>query len=64
MDFARRLARFVIESNSFEHLPAEVVFHSKEMMINAAAVALAAAAQPEGQIITKFVQEMGGGGGG
>ena len=63
MDFARRLARFVIESNSFEHLPAEVVFHSKEMMINAAAVALAAAAQPEGQIITKFVQEMGGGNG-
>lgn len=62
MDFARHLAQFVLKNNSLEHLPADVVLRSKEMMINAAAVALAAAAQPEGQIITRFVQEMGGNG--
>jgi 2-methylcitrate dehydratase PrpD len=62
MDFARQLAQFVLKNNSFEQLPADVVLRSKEMMINAAAVALAAAAQPEGRIITRFVQEMGGNG--
>jgi 2-methylcitrate dehydratase PrpD len=62
MGITRCLAQLVLEENSFEKLPAEVVERSKEMMINAAAVALAAAAQPEGQAITQFVQEMRGNG--
>jgi 2-methylcitrate dehydratase PrpD len=62
MGITRRLAQLVVEKNSFEELPAEVVERSKEMMINAAAVALAAAARPEGQAITQFVQEMKGNG--
>ncbi len=62
MDFVRHLAQFVLKNNSFERLPADVALRSKEMMINAAAVALAAAAQPEGQIITRFVRQMGGNG--
>src|SRR5918992_552541 len=62
MGITRCLAQLVLEENSFEKLPAKVVEHSKEMMINAAAVALAAAAQPEGQAITRLVQEMRGNG--
>jgi 2-methylcitrate dehydratase PrpD len=62
MGITRRLAQLVLEKNSFAELPAEVIERSKEMMINAAAVALAAAARPEGQAITKFVQEMRGNG--
>lgn len=62
MGITRRLAQLVLEKNSFEELPAEVVEHSKEMMINAAAAALAAAARPEGQAITRLVQEMRGNG--
>ena len=62
MGFTSRLAHFVLESNSLEHLTAEVVKRSKEMMVNAAAAALAAAAQPEGQTVTRFVQEMQGNG--
>jgi 2-methylcitrate dehydratase PrpD len=62
MGITRRLAQLVLEKNSFEGLPAEVVERSKEMMINAAAVALAAAARPEGQAITQFLHEMRGNG--
>jgi 2-methylcitrate dehydratase PrpD len=62
MGITRRLAQLTLERNSFAELPAEVVERSKEMMINAAAVALAAAARPEGQAITQFVQEMRGNG--
>ena len=62
MGFSRRLARFVLDHNSFDGLPPGVVERSKEMMVNAAAVALAAAAQPEGRTLTHFVQEMQGNG--
>ena len=56
------LARHVMEQSAYDMLPARVVATAKEMMLNAAAVALAAAAQPDGQRITQFVQEMGGNG--
>jgi 2-methylcitrate dehydratase PrpD len=62
MGFTSRLAQFVLENNSFDHLPADVVERSKEMMVNAAAAALASAAQPEAQTVTRFVQEMQGNG--
>ena len=62
MGFTARLARFTLDNNSFDKLPPEVVLLSKEMMVNAAAVALAAAAQPEGRTLTQFVQEMQGNG--
>ncbi|MDA0734817.1 MAG: MmgE/PrpD family protein [Chloroflexi bacterium] len=62
MGFTARLARFVLDNNSFDKLPADVIQRSKEMMVNAAAVALAAAAQPEGRTLTQFVQEMQGNG--
>ena len=61
MGFTQRLAHFV-EGKAFGDLPPHVVDTSKNMMINAAAVGLAGAAQPEGQSITRFVQEMGGNG--
>ena len=57
----QRLARFA-SASSFGDLPPEVVDISKNMMINAAAVGLAGAAQPEGRALTGFVQEMGGNG--
>jgi len=61
MGITRRLAEFVLRT-SFDDLPAEVVARSKDMMLNAAAVGLAGAAQPEGQIITSLAQEMRGNG--
>ena len=62
MGFTRRLVQFALDNNSLGGLPSEVVERSKEMMVNAAAVALAAAAQPECRIVTKFVQDMQGNG--
>ena len=62
MGATQLLARHVIENSAYDLLPAEVVATAKEMMLNAAAAALAAAAQPDGQRITQFVQEMGGNG--
>ncbi len=62
MGFTRRLVQFASDSNSLGGLPPGVVERSKEMMVNAAAVALAAAAQPECRIVTKFVQDMQGNG--
>lgn len=62
MGFTARLARFALDNASLEKLPLEVIDRSKEMMINAAGVALAAAAQPEGRILTHLVQEMQGNG--
>ena len=56
------IARHITEQGGFESLKTEAVEIAKEMMLNAAAVSLAAAAQPDGQVITKFVQEMGGNG--
>lgn len=57
-----KIAQFAAEGTAFDKLPTEVVEVSKEIMINAAAVGLAGAAQEEGQITTRFVQEMGGNG--
>ena len=62
MGTTQQLAQYVLEHGKYDRLPAEVVATAKEMMLNAAAVALAAAAQPDGQRITQFVQEMGGNG--
>ena len=62
MGATRLLARHVLENSAYDLLPTRVVAIAKEMMLNAAAVALAAAAQPDGQRITEFVQEMGGNG--
>ena len=62
MGATQLLARHVLENSAYDLLPARVVAIAKEMMLNAAAVALAAAAQPDGQRITEFVQEMGGNG--
>ena len=56
------IARHITEQGGFESLKTEAVEIAKEMMLNAAAVSLAAAAQPDGRVITKFVQEMGGNG--
>ncbi len=61
MGFAHRLAEWV-EGASFDQLPPRVVEASKEMMVNAAAVGLAGAAQPDGLAVTKFAQEMRGNG--
>jgi 2-methylcitrate dehydratase PrpD len=61
MGITSRLAEFVLHT-SFEDLPSEVVVRCKDMMLNAAAVALAGAAQPEGQALTSFAQEMRGNG--
>ncbi len=58
----RRLARFALEQSSLNPLPPPVATVSKEMMVNAAAVGLAGAAQAEGYALTRFVQEMGGNG--
>ena len=56
------IAKFALEQSSYDALPPDVIAVSKEMMVNAAAVGLAGAAQQEGLIITRFVQEMGGNG--
>ncbi len=62
MTFTRRLAHFAVENVSFDSLPPQVVAQSKEMMIDAAAVGLAGAAQNEGRALTGLLQEMGGNG--
>ena len=61
MGFAQRLAQWT-GAASFDQLPPRVVEASKEMMVNAAAVGLAGAAQPDGLAVTKFAQEMRGNG--
>ena len=62
MGATQLLARHLLENSAYDLLPPQVLATAKEMMLNAAAVALAAAAQPDGQRITEFVQEMGGNG--
>ena len=59
--FTQRLAQFALE-HSLGALPSPVGEVSINMMINAAAAALAGAGQPESLTITQFVQEMGGNG--
>ena len=56
MGFTARQACIALDNKSFDKLPRDVVLLSKEMMVNAAAVALAAAAHPEGRTLTQFVQ--------
>ena len=56
------IAKFVLEQSSYDALPANVVTIAKEMMVNAAAVGLAGAAQQDGHTVTRFVQDMGGNG--
>ena len=57
-----RIAQFILQNTSLDDLPAEVPARSKDMLVNAAAVGLAGAAQPEGIAVTRFVQEMRGNG--
>ena len=57
-----QLADFIVQTNSLDDLPAEVPARSKDMLVNAAAVSLAGAAQPEGIAVTRFAQKMGGNG--
>ncbi len=56
------IATFATEQSDFCRLPPDLVHISKEMMVNAAAVGLAGAAQADGQTVTRFAQEMGGNG--
>ena len=56
------IANFALEQSSYDALPANVVTIAKEMMVNAAAVGLAGAAQQDGHTVTRFVQDMGGNG--
>lgn len=56
------IASFALEGVSLDRLPPDVVTISREMMVNAAAVGLAGAAQQEGNTVTRLVQEMGGNG--
>ena len=56
------IARFASDETDFDQLPPEIVDVSKEIIVNAAAVGLAGAAQQEGQTITRFAQQMGGNG--
>jgi 2-methylcitrate dehydratase PrpD len=60
--FTSRLARFLLSHRSYDAMPLEAVERSKEMMVNAAAVALAAAAQPQARALTQLVQDMRGNG--
>ncbi len=62
MTFTRRLAHFVGEGISFDSLPPQVIAQSKEMMINAAAVGLAGAAQDQGRTLAALFQDMGANG--
>ena len=59
--FTQQLARFTLE-HSLDGLPSPIKDVSIDMMINAAAAALAGAGQPESLAITRFVQDMGGNG--
>lgn len=58
----KNIIQFAEDGCSFEALPSEVIAISKEVIVNAAGVGLAGAAQEEGQLITGFAQEMGGNG--
>jgi 2-methylcitrate dehydratase PrpD len=62
MGFTKRLVEYAIDNNKYDLLPADVVDRSKEMMINAAGVALAAAAQPDSRILTEVIQDLRGNG--
>ena len=56
------IATFAGEDSDFTRLPPDLLHISKEIMVNAAAVGLAGAAQADGHTVTRFAQEMGGNG--
>ena len=56
------LAQFILNHRSPVALPAAALDVAKEMLVNAAAVGLAGAAQEGGFAVTRFAQEMGGNG--
>ncbi len=56
------LAQFILDHRSPAVLPAAALAGAKEMLVNAAAVGLAGAAQEGGFAVTRFAQEMGGNG--
>ena len=59
MGLTSRLASFVVDT-TFSDLPGNVAEMSKQMMLNSAAVGLAAAAETSVDTIIQFVEEMGG----
>jgi 2-methylcitrate dehydratase PrpD len=56
------LSTFAAAESDFSRLSPELLYLSKEMMVNAAAVGLAGAAQQDGQTVTRFAQDMVGNG--
>ena len=56
------LTQFILNHRSPAALPAAVLAAAKAMLVNAAAVGLAGAAQDAGFAVTRFAQEMGGNG--
>ena len=56
------LTQFILNHRSPAVLPAAALAVAKEMLVNAAAVGLAGAAQEGGFAVTRFAQEMGGNG--
>ena len=63
MDVARNLAEFTADiTGDPAGLPSAVTGQCRDMMLNAAAAALAGAAHPDGVALTRFVREMGGNG--
>ena len=56
------LTQFILNHRAPDALPPAVLAAAKEMLVNAAAVGLAGAAQPDGFAVTRFAQEMGGNG--
>ena len=56
------LTQFILDHRAPAALPAAALAVAKEMLVNAAAVGLAGAAQEGGFAVTRFAQEMGGNG--
>ena len=62
-DYPRQIARFAAEiARSGEPLPTAVADVCRDMMLNAAAAALAGAAHPDAIALTRVVRDMGGNG--
>lgn len=59
MGITSRLAGFVVDT-SFSDIPGDVIEKSKDMMLNVASAGLAASGQREVDIITQYVEDMGG----
>lgn len=56
------LTHFIRHQSAPDNLPPAALTVAKAMLVNAAAVGLAGAAQPESFAVTRFIQEMGGNG--